>query len=100
MRQPGRSYGNSIRGPDPRAARNPCCDLVNRGVAIWKGKVFFASVDGCLHALDAKMDKEVWNADTIIDHKLPYSSTGAVYIAGDLAVIGNSGASSGPRAQV
>ncbi|HTV33574.1 MAG TPA: PQQ-dependent dehydrogenase, methanol/ethanol family [Methylocella sp.] len=77
---------------DPRAARNPCCDLVNRGVAIWKGKVFVASVDGCLHALDAKTGKEVWHADTIVDHKLPYSSTGAVYIAGDLAVIGNSGA--------
>jgi quinohemoprotein ethanol dehydrogenase len=77
---------------DPRAARNPCCDLVNRGVAVWKGKVFVASVDGRLHALDANTGKEVWNADTIIDHKLPYSSTGAVYIAGDLAVIGNSGA--------
>ena len=24
---------------DPRAARNPCSDLVNRGVAAWKGKV-------------------------------------------------------------
>jgi quinohemoprotein ethanol dehydrogenase len=77
---------------DPRAARNPCCDLVNRGVAVWKGKVFVASVDGHLHALDATTGKELWNADTIIDHKLPYSSTGAVYIAGDLAVIGNSGA--------
>ncbi len=77
---------------DPRAARNPCCDLVNRGVAVWKGKVFVASVDGCLHALDARTGTELWHADTIIDHKLPYSSTGAVYIAGDLAVIGNSGA--------
>src|SRR3984893_1306663 len=77
---------------DPRAARNPCCDLVNRGVAVWKGRVFVASVDGRLHALDAKTGKEFWNADTIIDHERPYSSTGAVYIAGDLAVIGNGGA--------
>ncbi len=77
---------------DPRAARNPCCDLVNRGVAVWKGRVFVASVDGRLHALAATTGKELWSADTIIDHKLPYSSTGAVYIAGDLAVIGNSGA--------
>jgi quinohemoprotein ethanol dehydrogenase len=77
---------------DPRAARNPCCDLVNRGVAVWKGKVFVASVDGRLHAVDANTGKEVWNVNTIIDHNLPYSSTGAVYIAGDLAVIGNSGA--------
>jgi quinohemoprotein ethanol dehydrogenase len=77
---------------DPRAARNPCCDLVNRGVAVWKGRVFVASVDGRLHALDAGTGKELWSVDTIVDHKLPYSSTGAVYIAGDLAVIGNSGA--------
>jgi quinohemoprotein ethanol dehydrogenase len=80
---------------DPRAARNPCCDLVNRGVAVWEGKVFVASVDGRLHALDAKTGTELWNADTIEDHKLSYSSTGAVYIAGDLAVIGNSGADMG-----
>ena len=43
--------------------------------------VFVASVDGRLHALDATTGKELWNADTIIDHKLSYSSTGAVYIA-------------------
>lgn len=77
---------------DPRAARNPCCDLVNRGVAVWKGKVLVASVDGRLHALDAGTGKELWSADTIVDHTLPYSSTGAVYVAGDLAVVGNSGA--------
>ncbi len=77
---------------DPRAARNPCCDLVNRGVAVAAGKVFVASVDGRLHALDARNGQELWSADTIIDHRLPYSSTGAVYLAGDLAVIGNSGA--------
>jgi quinohemoprotein ethanol dehydrogenase len=56
---------------DPRAARNPCCDLVNRGVAVWKGRVFVASVDGRLHALDAKTGKEFWNADTIIDQSVP-----------------------------
>lgn len=77
---------------NPRAARNPCCDLVNRGVAVWKGRVLVASVDGRLHALDAGTGKELWAADTIVDHNLPYSSTGAVYVAGDLAVIGNSGA--------
>ena len=76
---------------DPRAARNPCCDLVNRGVAVWKGKVFVASVDGVLHALDAKTGKQLWKAATITDHTVSYSSTGAVYIAGDVAVIGNSG---------
>lgn len=77
------------------AARNPCCDLVNRGVAVWKGRVYVASVDGRLHALDAATGKKIWEADTITDHRLPYSSTGAPQIAGNLVVIGNSGADMG-----
>src|SRR4051812_27082834 len=77
------------------AARHPCCDLVNRGVAVWKGRVYVASVDGRLHALDAKSGAKVWEADTIVDHKMPYSSTGAPQIAGRVVVIGNSGADMG-----
>ena len=80
---------------DLQAGRNPCCDLVNRGVAVWKGKVYVASVDGRLHALDASTGKESWSADTIVDHKLPYSSTGAPVIAGKVVIIGNSGGDMG-----
>ena len=81
--------------PDYRAARNPCCDLVNRGVALWKGRVYVAAVDGMLHAIDAKTGQRVWKVDTIVDHALPYSSTGAPIIAGDKVVIGNSGSDMG-----
>ncbi|MGC1520379.1 MAG: PQQ-dependent dehydrogenase, methanol/ethanol family [Steroidobacteraceae bacterium] len=84
--------------PNYFAGRHPCCDLVNRGVAVWKGKVYVASVDGRLHALDAATGKKIWIADTIADHKLPYSSTGAPQIAGDVVVIGNSGADMGHTA--
>jgi quinohemoprotein ethanol dehydrogenase len=84
---------------DPKAgyfaARNPCCDLVNRGVAVWQGKVYMASVDGRLHALNAATGEKVWEADTITNHKLPYSSTGAPQIAGDVVVIGNGGSDMG-----
>jgi quinohemoprotein ethanol dehydrogenase len=80
---------------DMFAARNPCCDLVNRGVAVWKGRVYVASGDGRLHALDAGSGKRIWVADTIIDHKAPYASSGAPQIAGDLVVIGNGGADLG-----
>src|ERR1700687_2967855 len=49
---------------DPKAvyaaARNPCCDLVNRGVAVWKGIVYVAAVDGRLHALDASTGRKIW----------------------------------------
>ncbi len=91
--------GKELWRYDPKAdsfmGRNPCCDLVNRGVAVWKGKVFVASVDGRLHALDAATGKKLWEADTIVDRKLPYSSTGAPQIAGSVVVIGNSGADMG-----
>jgi quinohemoprotein ethanol dehydrogenase len=84
--------------PDYFRGRHPCCDLVNRGVAVWKGKVYVASVDGRLHAIDAATGKKVWEADTITDHKAPYSSTGAPQIAGNVVVIGNSGADMGHTA--
>jgi quinohemoprotein ethanol dehydrogenase len=77
---------------DYAAARNPCCDLVNRGVAVWKGRVYVAAVDGRLHALDAVTGAKLWDVDTIADHSLPYSSSGAPQIAGKVVVIGNSGA--------
>ena len=95
MPPPARSCGATIRSRTYFYARNPCCDLVNRGVAVWKGKVYVASVDGRLHALDAATGKKIWEADTIVDHKLPYSSTGAPQIAGNVVVIGNSGADMG-----
>ena len=87
--------GKELWRYDPQAApfagRQPCCDLVNRGVAVWKGKVYVASTDGRLHALDASTGRKIWEADTIVDHKLPYSSTGAPQIAGNVVVIGNGG---------
>ena len=82
---------------DPQTMRNPCCDLVNRGVAVWKGRVYVVSVDGRLHALDAATGRQLWSVDTIVDHSLPYSSTGAPIVAGDVIVIGNSGSDMGTR---
>lgn len=71
--------------------RESCCDEVNRGVAVWRGKVYVASFDGRLFALDAKTGAVVWHADTIVDHKRGYTSTGAPEVAGSVVVIGNAG---------
>lgn len=71
--------------------RNPCCDIDNRGVAVYHGKVYVASLDGRLHALDAATGKQVWEVDTIIDHSLTYASTGAPQIAKNVVMIGNAG---------
>lgn len=82
-------------GIDPMSARNACCDTVNRGVAYRDGVVFVASEDGKLHALDARTGAEKWSADTIIDRKQTYASTGGVILTKDAVVIGNSGSDLG-----
>ncbi|MEI9964747.1 MAG: PQQ-binding-like beta-propeller repeat protein [Caulobacteraceae bacterium] len=41
-----------------------CCDVVNRGVAVWKGKVYVGTIDGRLVALNAKTGKPVWITQT------------------------------------
>ena len=76
---------------DPRVYRSVCCDSVNRGVAVWQGRIYVAALDGVLYALDAGSGKVLWSADTIIDRSRGYASTGAPQVAGKIVVIGNSG---------
>ena len=52
-----------------------CCDVVNRGVAVWKGRVFVGTLDGRLVALDAGTGEVVWEVLTI-DRERPYTITG------------------------
>jgi quinohemoprotein ethanol dehydrogenase len=81
-------------------ARGSCCDLVNRGVAVWRGKVYVGSFEGVLYALDAKDGTVRWQADTFVDHGRAYSITGAPQIAGKVVVIGNGGAEFDSRGYV
>ena len=85
---------------DFRIARRSCCDIVNRGVAVWMGKVYVASFDGRLFALDATSGQVIWQTDTIVDHNRGYSVTGAPEIAGHAVVIGNAGAEYDARGYV
>jgi quinohemoprotein ethanol dehydrogenase len=77
-----------------------CCDTVNRGVAVWNGKVYLGSFDGRLIALEAKNGKPVWSVDTIIDRKKSYTVTGAPRIVKGKVLIGNGGAEFGVRGYV
>jgi len=77
---------------DGSIASKVCCDEVNRGLAVSQGRVFVAALDGRLFALDAGTGHVVWQADTIIDHTRGYTVTGGVYVANEVAIIGNSGA--------
>ncbi|MDB5976576.1 MAG: Quinohemoprotein alcohol dehydrogenase QdgA, partial [Nevskia sp.] len=77
--------------------RDGCCDVANRGVAVWKGRVYVASYDGRLFALDAASGRKVWMRDTVIDHKRSYTVTGAPRIIKGQVIIGNGGAEFGVR---
>jgi quinohemoprotein ethanol dehydrogenase len=85
---------------DLRGARSACCDLVNRGVAVWKGKVYVAAFDGVLYALNASDGKVVWQARTIDDTQRAYTSTGAPQVAGKVVIIGNAGSEYDSRGYV
>jgi quinohemoprotein ethanol dehydrogenase len=80
--------------------RRACCDVVNRGVAVYKGKVYFGSLDGRLIALDAATGERVWEVDTLIDRQREYTITGAPRVANDKVYIGNGGAEFGVRGYV
>lgn len=96
--------GKRIWTFDPQVPREigykGCCDVVNRGVALYKGKVFVGSYDGRLIALDAVTGKKVWQTDTIIDHTHSYTITGAPRVANGKVIIGNGGSEYGVRGYV
>ncbi len=76
-----------------------CCDVVNRGVAVWKGRVYLGALDGRLIALDAASGKEVWSVQTT-DKTKPYTITGFPRIVKDKVLIGNGGAEYGVRGYI
>jgi len=76
-----------------------CCDVVNRGVAVYKGRVYIGALDGRLIALDAATGDLAWETQTT-DPELPYTITGAPRVFNDKVVIGNGGAEFGVRGYV
>src|SRR5690348_8240421 len=69
---------------DPKVPRERayfiCCDVVNRGLALYRDKVYVGTLDGRLIALDKKTGNVVWTAATT-DPAKPYSITSAPRIA-------------------
>ncbi|WGW02814.1 PQQ-dependent methanol/ethanol family dehydrogenase [Tropicibacter oceani] len=68
----------------------PCCDVINRGAALYNDKVIFGTLDARIVALDAKTGDVVWR-DKIEDYKAGYSYTAAPLIVNGLVITGNSG---------
>lgn len=80
-------------------AEKACCDVVNRGAALFQGKVFVASLDGRLVSVDAKTGDKIWETLTI-DQSVPYTITGAPRVIKGNVIIGNGGAEFGVRGYI
>jgi len=82
----------------PEFGRKACCDIVSRGLSVWKGKVLIATLDGRLIALDAKTGQPKWSVDTFAgEPPWPYTITGAPRVFDGKVLIGNGGAELGVR---
>ncbi len=88
---------------DPKVPRERastfCCDVVNRGVAFWRGTVYVGTLDGRLVALDARSGDVRWSVQTV-DLERPYAITGAPRVVKGRVIIGNGGADMGVRGYV
>jgi alcohol dehydrogenase (cytochrome c)/quinohemoprotein ethanol dehydrogenase len=75
-----------------------CCDVVSRGVAAWKGRIYLATFDARLVALDARTGKPVWSVKTGDQKHL--TITQAPRVIKGRVVIGMSGGEYGIRGYI
>jgi alcohol dehydrogenase (cytochrome c) len=68
----------------------PCCDVVNRGAALYDNLVIFATLDAQLVALNQDTGEVAWK-EKIDDYRAGYSATAAPIIANGLILTGVSG---------
>jgi len=74
----------------------PCCGRVNRGLAILGDKVFMATLDSHVIALDTKTGNVVWDV-TAVDYSKGYSFTLAPLVIKNSVLVGISGGEYGIR---
>jgi len=68
----------------------PCCDVINRGAALFDNLVIFATLDAQIVALDQDTGNVVWK-EKIDDYAAGYSASAAPLIAKGLLLTGVSG---------
>lgn len=73
-----------------------CCGAFNRGVAVLGSKVFVATLDSYLIALDAATGRKLWETK-VAEAQEGYSMTGAPLALGDRVIVGVAGAEYGIR---
>ena len=80
----------------PETPRVTCCGIINRGAAIYDGKIFRTTLDANVIALDAQTGKELWRKNAI-DFKNGYAMTVAPLVADGVVITGISGGEFGIR---
>ncbi|MCG2626119.1 methanol/ethanol family PQQ-dependent dehydrogenase [Bradyrhizobium sp. WYCCWR 13023] len=73
-----------------------CCGIINRGGALFDGKLFRTTLDANVIAIDIKDGKELWRQKAA-DIKEGYSMTVAPLVADGVVITGISGAEFGTR---
>jgi alcohol dehydrogenase (cytochrome c) len=73
-----------------------CCGVVNRGLAILDGRLFMATVDAYLVALDLRSGRLLWKTK-LADYEQGYSATSAPLVIRDKVLLGVSGGEYGVR---
>lgn len=91
----GKTIWTYLHKPAP-GTKNPCCGNLTRGVAILGDKLFLASLDAQLIAINAKTGKELWNTQ-VADYKQQYSMTVAPQVVKDKVITGVAGGELGIR---
>ena len=86
---------------DPKVPKShgekACCDVVNRGLAMYKGKLYLGALDGRLIALNASNGEVIWENNTLVGLEGSYTITGAPRVFDGKVFIGNGGAEYGVR---
>ncbi|HEV3217083.1 MAG TPA: PQQ-dependent dehydrogenase, methanol/ethanol family [Vicinamibacterales bacterium] len=73
-----------------------CCGAVNRGFAVLGDRLFMATIDAHLVALDMKTGGVVYDVE-LADYKVGYSATVAPLVVKDKVIVGIAGAEFGIR---
>jgi PQQ-dependent dehydrogenase (methanol/ethanol family) len=81
------------------AGYKSCCDVVNRGPALYLGNLYISTIDGRLIALNVATGKLVWSVLTVDPSKM-YAITGAPRVMQGKVIIGNGGGELGSRGYV
>ncbi len=90
----GRVFWRYQHNPAPSA--RPCCGRVNRGLAMLGGRLFLATIDAKLIALDATTGQPVWQRD-VADPAAGYAMTLAPLVVKDKVIVGVAGGEYGVR---